>query len=79
MEHRRSKVGPVSKEMCELTCMMVSKGDQFTKCSASEGGHHALDSCDLEREQTGQIENWHLEVNIVMEGSIKSAREINES
>eukprot|EP00957_Ditylum_brightwellii_P093465 7117890-Ditylum_brightwellii.AAC.1 len=79
MEHRRSKVGPVSKEACELTCMMVSEGDQFTKCAASGGGHHALESCDLEREQTSQIENWHLEVNAVMEGSIKSAWEIKNA
>eukprot|EP00957_Ditylum_brightwellii_P197330 15034016-Ditylum_brightwellii.AAC.1 len=76
MKHRRSKVGPVSTETCDLTCMMVSEGDQFAKCAASGGGHHALDLCDLEREQTGQIENWQSEVNTVMEGSIKSTRQI---
>eukprot|EP00957_Ditylum_brightwellii_P078527 5970759-Ditylum_brightwellii.AAC.2 len=35
-------------KMCELTCVMVSEGDQFTKCAAFGGGQHALKTSDGE-------------------------------
>eukprot|EP00957_Ditylum_brightwellii_P205917 15345985-Ditylum_brightwellii.AAC.1 len=43
---------------CKLTCMMVSNGDKFTKCTASGGGHHTLDLCDLERDRAFQGDKY---------------------